>query len=204
MPEHGQKSSVSSHLYDAHNSTWCSPSLFYSRYPHMRPGAPVPQVPAPTAPGPCPIPAPQMAPTTAWASTEAKREAYAVAYGAPRKIETPDPVAAAEEALREARQQAKENAAAERAALAAKEAADAVAATQQALRERLAHEAGLASATALLINDVRELLLNGAREVLACEAFATYVHELQPLAKSYGCKIVPVGDRKRGTLVVLP
>ena len=201
MPAHGQKSSVSRRLYDARNSTWCSPDLFYNRYPHMRPGAPVPQVPAP---GPCPIQAPPMAPTTAWESPEAKREAYAVAYGAPGKIETPDPVAAAEEALREAKQQAKENAAAERAALAAKEAEQAEADRREALRQRIEYESGLASTTKQLLADIAALLLRNVRHIGPGTYYAEYATELQPLAKTYGCKIIPVGDRTLGTVVVLP
>ena len=191
MPAHGQKSSVSHRLYDAPTSTWTHPDAFYRKYPHMKPGA----QPVPLMTAPCPIPAPPMAPTVA---------TDRLGHEVPHAPAPPDPVAAAEEALREAKQQAKENAAAERAALAAKEAADAQAATEQALRERLTHEAGLASATCLLISDVRNLLLNGHSEVRANTAYADYAYELQPLAKSYGCKIIPVGDRKQGTLVVLP
>lgn len=206
MPAHGQKSSVSSRLYDAPTSTWTHPDAFYRKYPHMRPGAPVPQGAAvPTAPGPCPVPAPVTVTVLKERPTSEDFLMYSKAdVDAVTRLFATDRVAAAEEALREARQQAKENAAAERAALAAKEAADAVAATQQALRERLTHEAGLASATCLLISDVRNLLLNGHSEVRANTAYADYAYELQPLAKSYGCKLIPVGDRKQGTLVVLP
>lgn len=82
------------------------------------------------------------------------------------------------------------------AALAAQEAKD-------ALIARLNNDRALAVATQALIEAARDLVVYGQYTTTSADSFAKFRKELQPLASSYGLKIVLVGNRSRATLVTL-
>jgi hypothetical protein len=81
-------------------------------------------------------------------------------------------------------------------ALLAAEAQAAALAAKQAADARIAFDLDLARATTTLLTDIKD----GYREHR--EAFARHRTALQPLAKSYGFKIVLVEDKSVATLVV--
>lgn len=72
-------------------------------------------------------------------------------------------------------------------------------AAKQAVRDRLAYQRGLAQATDSLLGRIGAVLDGGT--VSNYEAFAKFRKELQPLASTYGIKIVLVGDKTQATLV---
>lgn len=89
---------------------------------------------------------------------------------------------------------------AEAEAVAAKAAAEQ--AERAALTERLSFDRDLANATAILLDSVKTLRL-GKLGVGAQSALARFIKELQPLALSYGVRIVKVGDKSTATLVLV-
>lgn len=98
-----------------------------------------------------------------------------------------------------------EAAAADLVAKAKKEAAekaekDRIAAEKKAVADRLTHEKALAAATGILLSDIEYIFAGAAASNR--EEYAKFRTELQPLAASYGVKIVLVGDKTKGTLVV--
>lgn len=74
-------------------------------------------------------------------------------------------------------------------------------AANQALHDRITAELGLCAATAVLLRNVRSLVLESAATVPASSELARFRKELQPLAETYGLRIVLVGDRTTATLV---
>lgn len=79
-------------------------------------------------------------------------------------------------------------------------AADAAMAERRALGERIQYEIALAEATSQLLAFIRSLLLSEVC-VDSSTVFATFRKELQPLASTYGVKIVLIGQKDRATLV---
>ena len=194
MYRHGEYSHANNAVWDGRFDKWITRSLFIGRYGRDKIIEPAPAL---QVPGPCPIPAPPAPPVPAAASWPA--QAATSATTAP-----PLSVEAAQEALAEAKASAKEEAAAERAALAAAEAEQVRCDRREALRQRIEYESGLARTTKQLLADIAALLLHHVRHISPGTYYADYATELQPLAKTYGCKIIPVGDRTLGTVVVLP
>lgn len=74
------------------------------------------------------------------------------------------------------------------------------AAISQALRDRIDSDRALASATSILLNGIEAVLLRGLNASNET-VWAERRKELQPLAESYGCRIVLVGDKTKATLV---
>lgn len=68
------------------------------------------------------------------------------------------------------------------------------------LATRINTERSLAAATTLLLGGIEGVLLSGYGASNQAE-WATFRKELQPLAESYGVRIVLVGDKTRATLV---
>lgn len=73
-------------------------------------------------------------------------------------------------------------------------------AAKQAISTRIDGEVALAKATILLLSDVRTLCVHGMSPVPRTE-LATFRKELQPLAETYGVRIVLIGDKSTATLV---
>lgn len=76
------------------------------------------------------------------------------------------------------------------------------AAAKQAISTRIDGEVALAKATLLLLSDVRTLCVHGMSTVPRTE-LAAFRKELQPLAETYGVRIVLIGDKSTATLVAI-
>ena len=118
--------------------------------------------------------------------------------GVPKRPEAPTPPPAADPV------KAAEKFAAElvATAIAKKEADDAAAALHEAavaVQNRISTELKLADATSDLLKQVRRLI-GGEVEVPSMFSLAEFRKELQPLAATYGFKIVLVGDKTKATL----
>jgi hypothetical protein len=85
------------------------------------------------------------------------------------------------------------------AALAAAEKRKAAEEIRQQTLARIKNEAALAHATSLLLRDINTLAQG--RITAPSSPLATFRKELQPLAATYGMKIVLVGDKTQATLV---
>lgn len=83
-------------------------------------------------------------------------------------------------------------------AIAAKQEAD----EREAFGKRIDNDVKLAEATALLLVRIRSLALAASNATsVGLPEFARFRKELQPLAESYGMKIVLVGDRTTASVV---
>lgn len=69
---------------------------------------------------------------------------------------------------------------------------------------RIEAEQALAEATQVLLTNIRQLVVDQVRTVNGFKALAHFIKELQPLAKTYGVKIVKVGNGELATLVLAP
>lgn len=67
---------------------------------------------------------------------------------------------------------------------------------------RIDNELALAQATHTLLTHIRQLVVDQARSVNGSKALAIFIKELQPLAQTYGVKIVKVGNGELATLVL--
>lgn len=74
-------------------------------------------------------------------------------------------------------------------------------AEKTALNNRISYEVALANATIILLASLRSLLLGEVPSVAPQAVLAKFRKELQPLAETYGVKIVCVGDKTTATLV---
>lgn len=77
---------------------------------------------------------------------------------------------------------------------------------EQAERDRIAarisDELALAEATQTLLTHIHQLVVDQTRSVNGSKALAYFIKELQPLAQTYGVKIVKVGNGELATLVL--
>ena len=85
------------------------------------------------------------------------------------------------------------------------EAREVVASAKAVVQARLNHDSRLANATKLLLIAIAEFhLRDGSRgPQTTSEQLCVFRKELQPLATSYGFKIVVIDDRTKATLVVV-
>lgn len=75
-------------------------------------------------------------------------------------------------------------------------------AAKEAIEARIKEELALAEATQVLLTHIRQLVVGQARSVNGSRPLARFIKELQPLARTYGVKIVKVGNGELATLVL--
>lgn len=105
-------------------------------------------------------------------------------------------------AAKQAKEEAKKAAAARAAVLAADAIREAEEAARQALDARLKYEQELCHATRQLLMEIRSLVINGSAQPTPHTYFARFRKELQPLASTYGVKLVLIGMGQLATLVI--
>lgn len=102
-----------------------------------------------------------------------------------------------------AKAQAEAQEAEARAALAAKAEADAQQAERDAIQARIREDQRLADATICLLQRLEDLRVFRTKIPTPALQLAKYRKQLQPLAESYGARIVLIGDKTQATVVLL-
>lgn len=118
----------------------------------------------------------------------------------PTTPSTPSPEKQAAAIIKEAEDRAAKLLVDAAAAEAAKADAAAKAAWGAAIIEKLEYQRALAQTTDSLLGRIREVVVDGGA-VANYPDFAKFRKELQPLAETYGVRIVLVGDKTQATLV---
>jgi len=75
-------------------------------------------------------------------------------------------------------------------------------AAKEAIEARIKEELALAEATQALLTHIRQLVVEQTRSVNGSKPLSRFIKELQPLAQTYGVRIVKVGNGELATLVL--